>query len=184
MQLDRIMEGKLDEIIEPLITEDLKKKASWRVMTYQELIKISKEKYKIDDKTIDYLIKHYFKLQEIDKSNNSKIDKEKVKDFKDKAELIKKGIPIQYVIGNVDFYGYEFNIKEGVLIPRFETEELIFYTKQYILNYFNDNISLIDVGTGSGVIGLSLKKEIPNLKATLIDISFDAIELSKQNAKN
>lgn len=152
-------------------------------MTYKELLKVSKEKYKLEPKTIDYLLNNYFNLEEIDKINNIEINQEKLKSYEEKVSLIKRDLPIQYVLGNVDFYGYNFHVKEGVLIPRFETEELVDNTKEYILKYFSDDISIIDIGTGSGAIGLSLKKELPNSSVTLTDISGIALEVAEYNAK-
>lgn len=152
-------------------------------MTYKELLRISREEYKLDSKTIDYLLKNYFKLEEIGKINNVEIDEDKLKSYEEKVNLIKKGLPIQYVLENVNFYGYNFHVKEGVLIPRFETEELVYNTKEYILKYFGSDISIIDIGTGSGAIGLTLKKEIPNLNVTLTDISDIALEVAKYNSE-
>lgn len=152
-------------------------------MKYKELLRISREEYKLDSKTIDYLLKNYFKLEEIGKINNVEIDEDKLKSYEEKVNLIKKGLPIQYVLENVNFYGYNFHVKEGVLIPRFETEELVYNTKEYILKYFGSDISIIDIGTGSGAIGLTLKKEIPNLNVTLTDISDIALEVAKYNSE-
>ena len=100
-------------------------------------------------------------------------------------EAIKKlneGIPVQYIVGNVDFYGVEIDVNKNVLIPRFETEELVSYTIKYIKEIFKDKkIDIIDLGTGSGCIAITLKKNINcNMKA--IDISSDALEVALKNA--
>lgn len=109
--------------------------------------------------------------------NNQEIDYDKVL-----CEL-KSGKPIQYIIGNVNFYGNTIEVNESVLIPRFETELLVEKTITKIKKYFpNQKVSIIDLGTGSGCIAISLKK---NLDATVdaLDISKDALELAKINAQ-
>lgn len=109
--------------------------------------------------------------------NNQEIDYDKVL-----CEL-KAGKPIQYIIGNVNFYGNTIDVNESVLIPRFETELLVEKTITKIKKYFpNQKVSIIDLGTGSGCIAISLKK---NLDATVdaLDISKDALEVAKTNAQ-
>ncbi len=92
--------------------------------------------------------------------------------------------PIQYLIGNVDFYGYTIEVREGVLIPRFETEELVSRTIKLIKKHGFDDSCVLDIGTGTGCIPISLKKELPELKVTSIDINGKAIRLAKKNAKS
>ena len=114
---------------------------------------------------------------------DKKIDEEKVEEYKNKILLIKDNKPIQYVIGNVNFYGYTFKVNKNVLIPRFETEELVENTLNYIKEYFNYPIDIIDLGCGTGCIGITLKKKIDNSHVTLLDISKEAINVAKENAK-
>ncbi len=92
--------------------------------------------------------------------------------------------PLQYVIGNVNFYGINYTINENVLIPRFETEELVENIKNYIIKNNLTTPKILDLGTGSGVIGLTLKKFFPTADVTLTDISPKALEVAKTNAKN
>ena len=73
-------------------------------------------------------------------------------------ERLQSGEPVQYIIGNVNFYGYIFKVNHNVLIPRFETEELVSKTIDYLQQYFSDNIDIVDLGTGSGCIAITLKK--------------------------
>lgn len=96
---------------------------------------------------------------------------------------LEAGQPLQYIIGNVDFYHFNFSIKKGVLIPRFVTEELVEETIKRAKTLFSSKIKILDVGCGSGVIGLSLAKELSNSQVTLIDISSKAIKITKENAK-
>lgn len=112
------------------------------------------------------------------------IDKEIIDSYKEKVMLIKKNMPIQYVIGNVNFYGNIFKVNKNVLIPRFETEELVENTINYIKKYLNYPIDIIDLGCGSGCIGLSLKKKLDNVSVTLLDISKDALDVARENAHN
>ena len=71
---------------------------------------------------------------------------------------IENGYPIQYLIGNVDFYGYKIMVNKNVLIPRFETETLVEKTLKYIDEYEFSKASVLEIGTGSGCISVALKK--------------------------
>lgn len=100
--------------------------------------------------------------------------------FEDKEKLGK--VPVQYLVGNVDFYGIPIKVNPNVLIPRFETEELV----EKIIKYskkLNKKLSIVDLGTGSGCIAIALAKKL-NAKVTAVDISPLALETAKQNALN
>lgn len=105
--------------------------------------------------------------------------------LKEGLEQLEIGVPPQYIIGNVDFYGNTINVDERVLIPRFETELLVEKTINYIKKKYNnlENLKILDIGTGSGCIAITLKKEL-NCNVTAIDISADALEVAKTNALN
>lgn len=107
----------------------------------------------------------------------------KNKDMDTAISELKKGIPVQYIVGDVDFYKYNFIVNQNVLIPRFETEELVYNTIEYIKNNFSGDVKIIDVGCGSGVIGITLAKEFPNARVTCLDISSDALNITRENAK-
>ena len=96
---------------------------------------------------------------------------------------LKKGIPVQYIVGDVDFYKYNFIVNQNVLIPRFETEELVDNTIRYIKSNFSGEVKIIDVGCGSGAIGITLAKELENAKITCLDISDAALDVTRENAK-
>ena len=99
-------------------------------------------------------------------------------------EILKKlesHYPVQYLIGNVEFLNTIINVDERVLIPRFETELLVEKTIKRIKALNIQNPRIIDLGTGSGCIAISLKKNLPCF-VTAIDISEQAIELAKENA--
>lgn len=95
---------------------------------------------------------------------------------------IDNGYPIQYLIGNVYFYNSIINVDKRVLIPRPETEYLVEKTIKLAKQIFNKKINIIDLGTGSGCIAISLKKEL-NANLIAYDISNDALAVAKENAK-
>lgn len=100
----------------------------------------------------------------------------------DAITRLENGEPVQYIIGNVDFYGNKIEVNKNVLIPRFETEELVLNTINFIKEYFHGPIKVLDIGTGSGAIAISIKKEI-NGEVYATDISKEALEVAKENAK-
>jgi len=112
---------------------------------------------------------------------NLEITAQEIIFFEKALSDLKKHIPIQYIIGETEFYGFPFKVNENVLIPRPETEELVAWI-------INDNkssskIKILDIGTGSGCIPISLAKKIPNAEVYAIDISSDALKTAKENAK-
>lgn len=116
---------------------------------------------------------------------NDIVDESIAAKYKEELEAIVSNQPIQYVIGTSNFYGNEFIVNENTLIPRFETEELVEKTLSYINDLFpNKNIDIVDLGTGTGCIGITLKKKIPDSSVTLIDISKEALEVARENAIN
>ena len=109
---------------------------------------------------------------------------EKIELYKKEVLALEEGKPLQYVIGYVNFYGNKFYVDERCLIPRFETEELVENTINYVNKYFNEPIDIIDLGTGSGVIGLTLENKLSTNSVDLIDISSEALEVTKKNKDN
>lgn len=96
-------------------------------------------------------------------------------------QKLAKGYPVQYIIGNVEFCDTLIAVNKNVLIPRFETEYLVAKTINYIQKKFKDEVSIIDLGTGSGCIAIALKKAL-NAQVTAIDISAKALKVAKKNA--
>lgn len=117
-------------------------------------------------------------------TNDWKLLKAKYKNLNKVVKKLKKNYPVQYLIGNVNFYGYNISVNKHVLIPRFETETLVEKTIEYIKKLKLENGSLIDLGTGSGCISIVLKKELETLNITGLDISNKALKLARKNAKN
>jgi release factor glutamine methyltransferase len=99
-------------------------------------------------------------------------------------EELKTGKPVQYILGTTEFYGLNFLVNPAVLIPRPETEELVEWVLQSGKSKVESqkSLSILDIGTGSGCIAISLKKNLPGAKVTAIDISTDALQTAKQNA--
>lgn len=95
-------------------------------------------------------------------------------------EYLKNERPIQYILGYSYFYGRKYIVNPNVLIPRFETEELVYNSIKIIKD--NNYKIIADIGTGSGNIAISISKEIDNIKVLGVDISIEALEVSKNNA--
>jgi len=102
-------------------------------------------------------------------------------------QLIKKRqtkIPIAYITGKKEFYGRDFFVNKNTLIPRPETEELVDEVLEFLQVYNMGKTSVADIGTGSGCIATTIKKENPKLILYASDISDKAVEAAKKNAKN
>lgn len=93
-------------------------------------------------------------------------------------KTLKTGKPIQYALGFAEFYGLSFQVTPSVLIPRPETEELV----DWILNTVKGEANLLDIGTGTGCIAITLQKELPAAKVTALDVSEAALEVAQKNA--
>lgn len=94
-------------------------------------------------------------------------------------------VPIAYIIGHKDFYGRRFRVTTSTLIPRPETEDIIGVVKNLVpknLSLFDESFRIVDVGTGSGCIGITLKLEISEAEITLLDISPYALKVAASNA--
>ena len=108
-------------------------------------------------------------------------DEEELKEI---IEELKTGKPYQQILGHTEFYGKKFFVDENVLIPRPETEELVELAKIEIQNLKSkiQNLKLLDIGTGSGIIPITLKKYFPNAEISAMDISEKALEIAQKNA--
>lgn len=131
-------------------------------------LNLNKAKYNSD---LEYL-KKYLKENNLDETNLIKYQKE-----------LLNNRPIQYIVGNVNFYGNIIEVNEDVLIPRYETEFLIEKTISLAKKYFPQKIDILDLGTGSGCIAITLKKHLEsNIDA--LDISNKALSIARKNAQN
>ena len=95
------------------------------------------------------------------------------------VEELRSGRPVQYVLGKAEFCEMEFEVAEGVLIPRPETEELVYRIAQNT----KEGARILDIGTGSGAIAISLAKMIGGAKVVAVDISPEALAIAKRNAE-
>lgn len=112
------------------------------------------------------------------------VEEDKVNLYKNSLKALSENRPIQYVIGHVNFYGLKFKVNENVLIPRFETEELVESIKNYLEKKNITNPKILDLGCGSGVIGLTLKHFFKDSEVTLVDVSKEALKVAEDNAKS
>lgn len=118
---------------------------------------------------------------------NIDLSEEEETNLMDILERLLTHEPIQYILGNAWFYGNKFSVTPDVLIPRSETEELVEMVIEKIKNnYKNDsnNFQLIDIGTGSSCIAISLKLALPHWQVFGLDKSKNALTIAKQNAKS
>ena len=113
--------------------------------------------------------------------NDQEIPHEKTLELKAVCEQLAHNIPIQYIYQKASFFGLDLYVDERVLIPRQETEELV----DWILTTYarEENLRILDIGTGSGAIAIALKKHLPRAKVTAMDISGEALQVARTNAK-
>lgn len=100
--------------------------------------------------------------------------------FQDAIKRLQNYEPIQYIIGDTEFYGLKFKVDSSVLIPRPETEELVDWIIKE--NQTETSISILDIGTGSGCIAITLAKHLPSAKVYALDVSVEALKVAQQNA--
>ncbi len=153
-------------------------------MTVEELIVYGKSKTSSDHAKM--LLSSYLNVNPLELLTilDKEVDSDIEKLYKSSLEALKENKPIQYVIGNVNFYGLKFIVNKNVLIPRFETEELVEQVVEYARDFNKDKIKILDLGCGSGAIGLTLKSILKDSEVTLVDISKEALEVAKLNANN
>ena len=158
-------------------------------MTLQELKNLFKKEleniYTLSESLELFYIfsEKFLELSKLDlqKISQKEISSEKVKLFSSAITELKTGKPYQQILGEAFFYGNRFFIDENVLIPRPETEELVdLIIKKLCHN--STSLKILDVGTGSGCIPITLAKYLPNSQITSIDISPKALNTAKKNA--
>ena len=138
------------------------------------------------------LTEYYNAVKRIDLALNTDltIEDDCVLKYKSALKALKNHEPIQYIIGQTEFYGLPFYVNENTLIPRPETEELV----ELILLKTNANhkldhvgsdnkFNILDIGTGTGCIAISLAKQLPNANVSAIDVSAKALEMANKNAQ-
>jgi release factor glutamine methyltransferase len=110
------------------------------------------------------------------------LDQEQENELYTIAQRINKHEPIQYILGEAEFFGRMFKVNSAVLIPRPETEYLIHEILHHTNLYKNHAPHILDIGTGSGCIPVTIKKELPEASVTATDISTEALAIAKENA--
>ena len=144
-----------------------------------------KDSYEYDEleSIIAYCFEYYFKLNraELFSRTDETVSESELLKFNFAIKELKNQKPIQYILGEADFYRLKFKVNEHVLIPRPETEELVHLI---IKDNELDSPIILDIGTGSGCIPVALKKNIPSAKISAMDISNEALEVAKYNAKH
>lgn len=138
------------------------------------------------------LTEYYNAIKRIDLalSTDLSIEDDFVLKYESALEALKNHEPIQYIIGQTEFYGLPFYVNENTLIPRPETEELV----ELILSNITTNgqlelvkgdhqFNILDIGTGTGCIAISLAKQLPNANVSAIDVSAKALEMANKNAQ-
>lgn len=126
-----------------------------------------------------YVLEDVFGIQN-PRSSTRQFTKEEQREFKRIVEELVQKRPWQYVVGIADFYNLKFEVNEAVLIPRAETEELVY---AIVEKHKKEPIEILDIGTGSACIAVALKKEMPHARVNAVDVSKEALELAQRNAQ-
>ena len=152
-------------------------------MTVEDLLFFAKQHIHSDHAKI--LIAELLNCNPLELLNHlqEEVSNEKIELLKKEIKALEENKPLQYVLWYVNFYGNKFVVDERVLIPRFETEELVENTIKYIKKLLTEPVDIIDLGCGSGVIGITLEKKVSTKTVDLIDISKDALEVAKINCE-
>ncbi len=149
---------------------------------YQNFVTASKETYGAREATslARIIFEDVFGITNFQRKDNFDVGKQtRLAEIK---EALVKGEPIQYILGQADFYGLKFKVNDSVLIPRPETEELV----QWILDslHFEKSYKVLDIGTGTGCIPITLKKANHSLGVYACDVSPAAIDIARTNASD
>lgn len=116
-------------------------------------------------------------------NRDSAVPENILKDIQDMAEKRRNGLPVQYIVGEWEFYGYPFKVGKGVLIPRQDTETLVDYVLEICRRNNIKSPKIIDLCSGTGCIAITLKKEIPDSEVYALELSENALEYLEYNKK-
>jgi len=133
---------------------------------------------------VELILEHILKINrlEVYLKGTDLIEPEHVEKFKKIVEKRLKRYPLQYILGDLEFYGRAFKVTPDVMVPTHETETLCELAINYVKNENIDNPKILDLGVGSGVISVTVAAELPNAKITALDISDGAIAVARVNA--
>ncbi len=152
------------------------------------IVKTQKDlaKNNIPESYVKYVLNELFleKGKSLYDALDEELDQETQKRFDEIVERLLKDEPLAYVLGYQYFYDYKFEVNPSVLIPRFETEELVLRVLMELDESFAEDCTLLDIGTGSGAIACVLKAEKPQMKVYASDISEEALVQAQKNAKS
>lgn len=146
------------------------------------LKKIQQEDSNLALSDLELLFCDVLKLNKVEliQNFNLNIEEKQIKEIEKLLKRLKKGEPIQYILGYAYFYNLKFRVNKDVLIPRFDTEVLV---ETILKNEKETNLRIIDLGTGSGIIAIILKKERPNWDVYALDNSKKALDIAIENSK-
>ncbi|WP_100612394.1 peptide chain release factor N(5)-glutamine methyltransferase [Confluentibacter lentus] len=129
------------------------------------------------------LLEYYYNITRIKLAMNPELISDNSEKLFNALERLKNQEPIQYIIGNTEFFGLPFKVNQHVLIPRSETEELVDWILTSHPRPKAQDLTILDIGTGSGCIAISLAKNLQNADVCAIDISKEALKVARQNAE-
>lgn len=143
------------------------------------------EKHGREASAAEWLIKHELNVSRTELLLKMQDEMPNFPSFESKINAHASGIPVQHIVEKEEFYGRTFRVNHHVLVPRPETEELVegILSRAKILFANPANATIADIGTGSGAIAISLALELQNQNVTAVDISGDALEIAKENAR-
>ncbi|MEM6965605.1 MAG: peptide chain release factor N(5)-glutamine methyltransferase [Bacteroidota bacterium] len=119
-----------------------------------------------------------------DFTSASHFSKDQIKRLEDILKRLLHYEPVQYILGQADFYGHKYQVNRHVLIPRQETEELVFWIKNTVGKYYkNQTVQFLDIGTGTGCIPIALKKINKQLDVHAVDVDAKALAVAAANAQ-
>ncbi|MFP4186887.1 MAG: peptide chain release factor N(5)-glutamine methyltransferase [Acholeplasmataceae bacterium] len=157
-------------------------------MTYRALLRSASQEIRRPDQEEEAIKLLLMSVSNLSPSDfylalDEDVDPEIETDFRKKLSLyLEEDIPVQHLIGYAHFFGYPFTVNKDVLIPRPETEQLVESVLGYADRYFDrQRIAVLDLGTGSGCIGLTLALEAANMSVTMSDISEKALIVARKN---
>lgn len=141
-----------------------------------------------DENAGELLLRHHLQMERATLLSNLRmvLSDEQIKAFTSDVKKHVEGQPVQYLIGYEEFYGRRFKVNKEVLIPRPETEELVEGILRRTSVHFPgaEKLHVVDVGTGSGAIAITLALENPRFDVSAVDIAEKSIQVAKQNAKD
>jgi len=150
---------------------------------YSEIIRVLEDLYDLSERNniARYYMEDVFAIKNV--LSEHLLSEAQIETFKKDLEKLKSKMPLVYITNKSFFYGLEFYVNKGVLIPRPETEELVDWVVRD-QKKSEGHLKILDIGTGSGCIACSIKKSIPSAEVTAIDCSLDALVICAKNAQS